>query len=153
MKRRESWLLPASILIRLEALEAQAAYDSSEYQKIMLEELYPKMLCRIAPWLEPVQRSFRHANQAIYNEMQGKSEFVVTGDLKGWNRWDRLHEIATRTLTIGATYDEMDPRDLIKLAKLMPKASSIICPRGSHMSMWDDQAFYFENLLAFLKTL
>jgi proline iminopeptidase len=34
--------------------------------------------------------------------MQAKSEFLVTGNLKDWERWDRLHEIHTRELTIGA---------------------------------------------------
>jgi proline iminopeptidase len=37
-----------------------------------------------------VSRSLRHANNAIYNLMQGKSEFLVTGNLKNWERWDRL---------------------------------------------------------------
>jgi len=30
--------------------------------------------------------------------------------LKNWERWDRLHEIKVKTLTIGAQYDEMDPK-------------------------------------------
>jgi proline iminopeptidase len=85
--------------------------------------------------------------------MQGKSEFLVTGNLKDWERWDRLHEIKTRALTIGAKYDEMDPEDMKKMATLMPNASSFICQQGSHLCMWDDQAFYFENLLKFLHSV
>lgn len=75
----------------------------------MTEDLYPQMLCRIQPWPEPVTRSFRLMNEKIYEQMQGKSEFLVTGNLKNWERWDQLHEIKTRALTIGAKYDEMDP--------------------------------------------
>jgi proline iminopeptidase len=146
-------LLPPASLARLEALEAKQAYDTPEYNQIMMEELYPKMLCRIQPWPDSLNRSFRHANGQIYNQMQGKSEFVVTGNLKGWDRWDRLHEIKTKTLTIGATHDEMDPEDMRKMAMLMPNASSVICPTGSHACMWDDQAFYFEHLLRFLRTV
>ena len=85
---------------------SQEDYDSPEYQKIMMEDLYPKMLCRINPWPEPVSRAFRHVNDKIYNFMQGKSEFLVTGNLKTWERWDRLHEIKVKALTIGAQYDE-----------------------------------------------
>jgi proline iminopeptidase len=145
-------LSPAS-LATLEALEAKNAYDSPEYEKFMMEELYPKMICRTKPWPEPVTRAFRHSNQTIYNLMQGKSEFLVTGNLKDWERWDRLHEIKTKALTIGARYDEMDPEDMKKMAKLMPNATSFICPNGSHLCMWDDQALYFQNLLPFLKSL
>jgi proline iminopeptidase len=145
-------LSPAS-LATLEALEAKSAYDSPEYEKIMMEELYPQMICRTKPWPEPFTRSFSHLNEKIYNQMQGKSEFLVTGNLKDWERWDRLHEIKTKALTIGARYDEMDPEDMKKMAKLMPNATSFICPNGSHLCMWDDQAFYFQNLLPFLKSL
>jgi len=142
--------LPQETLARLTALEAEEAYDSPEYQRIMMEDLYTKMLCRTRPWPEPVTRSIRHANDKIYNFMQGKSEFVVTGNLKNWERWDRLPEIKTKALTIGAQYDEMDPQDMKKMAALMPNASYAFCPNGSHMAMWDDQKTYFRQLLDFL---
>ena len=144
--------LPPVLLARLTALEAKEDYDSPEYQKIMMEELYPKMLCRIQPWPEPVTRAFRHANERIYNLMQGKSEFLVTGNLKDWERWDRLHEIKVKALTIGAQYDEMDPADMKRMADLMPNARNVFCPNGSHLCMWDDQERYFEHLLKFLRT-
>jgi proline iminopeptidase len=92
-------------------------------------------------------------NEKIYEQMQGKSEFLVTGNLKNWERWDRLHEIKTRALTIGAKYDEMDPDDMVKMAKMMPNATCFICPNGSHLCMWDDQQAYFRGLIPFLKSL
>jgi len=85
--------------------------------------------------------------------MQGKSEFLVTGNLKDWERFDRLHEIKVKALTIGAAHDEMDPEDMKKMATLMPNASYAYCPNGSHLDMWDDQATYFKHLLGFLKTV
>src|ERR1700736_4156317 len=142
--------LPPDTLTRLTALEAKEDYDSPEYQKIMMEDLYPKMVCRIQPWPEPVSRCFRHVNDKIYNLMQGKSEFLVTGNLKNWERWDRLHEIKVKALTIGAQYDEMDPEDMKKMAGLLPNASYAFCPNGSHLCMWDDQEIYFKHLLNFL---
>jgi pimeloyl-ACP methyl ester carboxylesterase len=80
----------------------------------------------------------------------GKSEFLVTGNLKNWERWDRLHEIKVKALTIGAQYDEMDPEDMKKMAGLMPNAGYAFCPNGSHLCMWDDQEAYFKHLLNFL---
>jgi proline iminopeptidase len=144
--------LPRGLLAELTALEAKQDYDSPEYQRLMMEELYPRMLCRTHPWPESVSRAFRHLNQKIYVQMQGKSEFLVTGNLKDWERWDRLHEIQAKTLTIGARYDEMDPQDMQKMATLIPNATYAYCPNGSHLCMWDDQAVYFKNLLRFLKT-
>src|SRR5260370_33738381 len=119
---------PPDPVPRHTALEAKEDYDSPEYQKIMMEDLYPKMICRVQPWPEPVSRAFRHVNDKIYNLMQGKSEFLVTGNLKTWERWDRLHEIKVKTLTIGAQYDEMAPEDMKKTASLMPNASYAFFP-------------------------
>jgi proline iminopeptidase len=145
----KQWL-PTEKRARLAELEAKEDYDNPEYERIMMEDLYPKMICRLAPWPEPVTRAFRLGNQKIYNHMQGKSEFLVTGNLKDWERWDRLREIHVKTLTIGAEYDEMNPEDMRRMATLMPNAQSAICPNGSHLAMWDDQDVYFRNLLSFL---
>jgi proline iminopeptidase len=146
-------LLSAELLVKFNALEAAKDYDNPEYQRIVFEKLYTQMICRLSPWPEPVTRTLRLSNQKIYNQMQGKSEFEVTGNLKDWERWDRLHEIKVKALTIGAAHDEMDPEDMRKMAKLMPNAVSAICPNGSHMAMWDDQAVYFQHLLGFLNRI
>jgi proline iminopeptidase len=146
-------LLNATSRAKLELLDAARDYDNPEYERIMMEELYPQVICRTQPWPEPVTRAFRDANLAIYNEMQGKSEFVVTGNFKDWESWDRLHEITVPTLTIGAAHDTMDPEDLKKMATLVANGTSLICPNGSHLAMWDDQAIYFEGLLKFLHSL
>ncbi len=146
-------LLSDTSRAELDRLEAAEDYDAPEYQRIMMEELYPQTICRTKPWPEPVTRAFRDANLAIYNEMQGKSEFVVTGNFKDWESWDRLHEIEVPTLTIGAAHDTMDPKDLEKMATLVANGQYLHCPNGSHLAMWDDQAVYFEGLLRFLQTL
>ena len=85
--------------------------------------------------------------------MQGHSEFVVTGNLKGWTSWDRLHQIQVKALMLGAENDEMDPEDMEKMAAMMPNAIAAICPEGSHMAFWDSQEAYFARLLSFLHSL
>jgi proline iminopeptidase len=146
-------LLSPDLRAQLDALEAKKEYDAPEYEKIMMQDLYPKMVCRTQPWPDSLNRAFRHANDKIYNLMQGKSEFVVTGNLKDWERWDRLHEIKVKTLTIGSRHDEMDPEDMKEMAELLPNGRNAFCPNGSHMCMWDDQEVYFDHLLKFLNTI
>lgn len=145
--------LPAAVRTQLAALEARGAYDAPEYQEIMMTHLYPQAICRIQPWPEAVMRAFGRVNTKIYNQMQGKSEFVIDGNLKDWERWDRLAEIRVPTLALGATHDEMDPADIRRMAQLLPKGTAAICRDGSHLSMWDAQAEYFGHLLKFLKTV
>ena len=119
----------------------------------MMEELYPKMCCRLKPWPDPWNRSLRHVNMEIYVHMQGHSEFVVTGNLKGWDSWDRLPQITIPALMIGAENDEMDPADMKKMADLVPQGTFKFCPEGSHLAFWDSQEIYFEHLLEFLHSV
>jgi hypothetical protein len=64
-----------------------------------------------------------------------------------------MHEITVKALAIGANYAEMDPKDMKKMATLMPNATSFVCENGSHLRMWDDQSFDFRHLLEFLHTV
>jgi proline iminopeptidase len=146
-------LLPAPLLQRLNALEAARDFDNPEYEQIILTHLYTKIICRLDLWPDALMRSFKHLNKAIYVQMQGPSEFEVSGNLKDWSVWDRLKDIRTRTLLLGARHDTMDPEDIRRMATLMPNATSAICPNGSHLAMWDDQAVYFGHLLRFLASL
>lgn len=137
----------------LKKMEDAKDYDNPAYEKLMMDVLYPQMICRIQPWPEPVTRAFRVMNPKVYNFMQGKSEFEVTGNMRGWERMDRVHEIKTRTLVIGSEHDEMGADDMRRMASLMPNGKSHICPNGSHLDMWDDQTSYFNALVPFLKSL
>ena len=137
----------------LASLEADSDYKNPEYERIMMEELYPQMICRVLPWPEPVTRAFKNVNMKIYIQMQGPSEFVVEGNLKDWEFWDQLPKIQTKALVLGAEFDEMDPKDIHTMAELMPNAEAVICPGGSHLAMWDSQEAYFTSILNFLDKL
>lgn len=141
--------LPAAKLDRLQQLERAQAYDSPEYEDI-INYLYHRHICRLSPWPEPVSRAVKWLALPVYNTVQGKSEFEVTGNMKGWNRWQDLPKIRTPTLILGGRYDTMNPQDLMEMSRRMPDASTVICPNGSHLSMYDDQQSYFSALLPFL---
>jgi proline iminopeptidase len=136
-----------------DSLDKLKAYNSPEFQNLMMSKLYTQVVCRLPleSWPEPLMRAFKKSNQTIYIQMQGVDEFHVTGNFKDWDMWDRLHNITVPTLLIGAKYDEMNPDDIRKEGKLIPNSRTYICPYGSHLSMYDDQQNYFTNLVTFLK--
>jgi proline iminopeptidase len=144
--------LPNDVIRVLDQYEKTGAYQAPEYEKIVLEQVYSRHLCRLTPWPEPLTRSFRNLNAKIYNYLSGPNEFIIFGTMKNWERWSDLPRIRTKTLVIGAKYDEMSPEDLRKMAKSMPNARSWISESGSHMAMYDDQVPYFTELLTFLKS-
>jgi proline iminopeptidase len=83
--------------------------------------------------------------------MQGPSEFGISGKLEKWDVSTELSKIKTRTLVVGATHDTMDPKYMEWMSTQFPNGEFLLCPQGSHMSMWDDQEHYFPGLVAFLK--
>ena len=142
--------LPADIIATMEKYEKAGKFEAPEYQDIIMSRIYSQYICRLNPWPDPVMRSFTHFNAQIYNTMQGPNEFVITGNFKHWDVWEKLKTITVPSLMIGATYDEMNPDDIKKMASLIPNADALIC-NGSHLSMYDDQQTYFNGLIKFLK--
>jgi proline iminopeptidase len=143
--------LPAEAQAVIKRYRASGQFDAPEYQKVLLEQVYARHVCRLDPWPEPLLRTMGRINTRIYNTMQGPDEFTVSGNFKDWDIWDRLHGIAVPTLLIGARHDEMAPEQIERMGKLIPRARVAICERGSHMAMYDDQAAYFGALLPFLR--
>jgi proline iminopeptidase len=47
----------------------------------------------------------------------------------------------------------MDPAWMEAMAKRLPNGRFLLCPRGSHMAMYDDQETYFRGLIGFLKSV
>jgi proline iminopeptidase len=142
--------LPARVQAVMAKYEAEKKYDAPEYQEVLIGEVYRRFLCRLNPWPEPAEMSLAHMNAKIYNQMQGPSEFVITGSYKDWNRWPDLHRISVPTLLIAARYGTMSVDDLKKMGRLIPNSRVAVCENGSHMALYDDQQAYFEHLLAFL---
>src|SRR5690242_17537776 len=70
--------------------ESRGDYEAPEYQQIIFEKIYTKHLCRLDPWPDAVNRTFKNLAKPVYNTMQGDNEFVFTGNLKDWDRWDAL---------------------------------------------------------------
>jgi proline iminopeptidase len=143
--------LPPDILATLEKYEARGEYNAPEYEEAMFKGVYSRHICRLDPWPDPVERTFKHLNQKVYNTMQGPNEFVITGNFKDWDRWKDLPAIRVPTLLLGAEHDTMNPADIRRMGSLIKGSRVEICENGSHMAMYDDQERYFKGLLAFLR--
>ena len=142
--------LPKESLAILDKYEAKGDYDNPEYQQVMMEQMYARHICRLDPWPDSVQRAFKHMNAKVYNTMQGPNEFVITGNFKTWDRWKDLPRITVPTFLPAGRFDEMNPDDIKREGSLVPHSRVLICEKGSHLAMWDDQQTYFAGLLKFI---
>lgn len=143
--------LRPSLIDTFEYYEARKEFQHPVYQELVFEEYYRKHICRLPDWPEAILRSFGNINQHVYEYMQGPSEFVPGGILKGWSVWDRLGEIKVPTLTVGAKYDTMKPEEMEEMSKLVQHGRYLYCPNGSHLAMWDDQEVFMQGVIQFIQ--
>ena len=140
-------------LAEVKAMEDEHRTDDPRYMQILTTMHYEKHVLRMpqAQWPEPVTRAFGHVNSHIYTLMQGPSELGASGVLEHWDRSKDLHTITVPTLVIAGKYDTMDPDYMAQMARKLPQGQLLLCPKGSHMSMYDDQETYFAGLVKFLE--
>jgi proline iminopeptidase len=151
----ESTLMPPmdqDVLVEIKRMEAAGETDHPRYEELLIEHHYVHHVLRLPAeeWPEPVVRSFGHINKAIYVPMQGPSELGASGVLADWDRMDDLARIEVPTLVIAGAHDTMDPTHLKEMASRVPQGSYLLCPEGSHLSMYDDQETYMRGLIDWL---
>jgi proline iminopeptidase len=142
-----------AVVAEIKAIEAGGEYESPRYMELLIPNFYAKHICRLPQFPDAVERSFARINKQIYVSMQGPSEFGASGLLEKWDRKADLPKLAMPTLVIGAAHDTMDPEHMRWMSTQVQHGSFLLCPQGSHMAMWDDQAVYVRGLLAFLRAI
>ncbi|TBR18369.1 MAG: alpha/beta fold hydrolase [Chitinophagaceae bacterium] len=138
------------VLAEIRNIEAKQDFANPRYMELLLPNFYKEHLCRLEEWPDAVNRSFKHSNSTIYTMMQGPSEFGVGGRLVNWDRSKDLPQLKIPTLTIGAQHDTMDPKHMEWMSTQVQNGRYLFCPNGSHLSMWDDQAVFFNGLINFI---
>lgn len=139
------------VLAEIRAIEAKKDFNNPRYMELLIPNFYHEHICRLKEWPDALNRSLKHANGSIYVQMQGPSEFGISGLLAKWDIKNRLKEIYVPTLMIGAKYDTMDPKAMEEQSKLVQNGSYLYCPNGSHLAMWDDQKIYMNGVISFIK--
>ena len=139
------------ILDEIRAIEAKKDFANPRYMELLIPNFYHEHICRLTIWPDALNRSFKHGNNTIYKQMQGPSEFGISGLLANWDIKNRLKEISIPTLMIGAKYDTMDPKAMEEQSKMVQHGEYLYCPNGSHLAMWDDQKTYMNGVISFIK--
>jgi proline iminopeptidase len=128
--------LPDSMQRAVKTREAEKKYDAPDYQAA-LGAFYEKYV-----WLHPVQAdldsTMQQMNAAIYNYMQGPSEFTVTGTLKKYDATPFLKSVKVPTLFTVGEVDEADPVTIRKHAAMVPGAKITVIPGAAHITTWDN---------------
>ncbi|UOQ50852.1 proline iminopeptidase-family hydrolase [Hymenobacter cellulosivorans] len=138
------------VLAEIRQIEAKKDFSNPRYMGLLEPNFYAQHLCRVVPNPEPVTRAMSKINQSLYVTMQGPSEFGISGKLTTWDRVRDLPKLSVPVLSIGGKYDTMDPEHMRMVAQKVQHGTALICPEGSHMSMYDDQQTYMSGLVKFI---
>jgi proline-specific peptidase len=123
---------PAEVRRAISEHEEAGFTACPEYQAAILG-FYREHVCRLTPWPAGLERSFAEAGYAVYNHMNGPSEFTVTGTLKTWDIMDRLGEIEVPALLVGGRYDECRPAHLEEMHRRIAGSQLAIIENASHL--------------------
>ena len=129
--------------------EAEGTLDHPEYEAAVTILNY-RHVCRLDHWPEAIHRSLDDWNMDVYGTMQGPNEFLYTGNLKDWQRLDRMPAIATPTLITTGLHDEIGPPCAMRMHHALPNSRVHVFKNSSHMPFHEEPEPYFELLGGFL---
>lgn len=142
--------LPLEIRQTLQRYEAMGDYHHPDYEAAVLE-FYKRHLCRLDPWPEPLLRSVANlSGNAVYETMNGPNEFIVIGNLKNWDRTDRLGEISVPTLITVGRYDELTTTCAETLHRGIPDSRMVTFAESAHLAHLEEPDKYRQVVADFM---
>ena len=133
----------------IKAAEAAGKFDAPAYQSAV-NEFYAKYLFRHSVEAD-LHSTFKTFNEAIYNYMQGPSEFTITGTLKHYDVTAGLGAIKVPVLYTVGEFDEVGPELIKRFAAATPDARYEVIPGSAHITTWDNPAVMLRVVREFLR--
>ena len=143
--------LPREMAETMRRLEAEGDFENPEFEAGMME-FYKRHLCRLDPWPDPIMRSLENLDgNIVYETMNGPTEFTVIGNMKDWNRIEKLGEIVAPTLITCGRYDELTPACSRTLHQGIMNSRMHVFERSAHMAHLEETESYLQILSEFLR--
>jgi len=129
--------LPDSIQTIIAEHTEMGSFHATDYQHAV-GIYYQAYLARKMPWSADLDSAFSNINQELYEYMWGPSEFTATGNLKNYERIDRLNEIKVPTLFTTGEFDEAIPATVQDFQSLVPDSQLKVITNAAHITMHDN---------------
>lgn len=141
--------LPEDAQAVIEESEQSGKTDSEEY-KTAMQEFYKRYWCRLSPLPASAQRTSQEANMETYTTMWGPSEFYCTGNLKDFDRTDRLQELRMPVLFTCGRYDEATPETVLAFQKLVQNSQMVVFENSAHHGELEETEIFTASIADFL---
>jgi proline-specific peptidase len=145
--------LPAAVYETMQRYEAAGDLHHPDYEAAVLE-FYRRHVCRLDPWPDPLMRTIGNLDSnPVYETMNGPNEFMVIGNLKDWDRTDRLGEITIPTLITVGGYDELTLTCAETMQQRIPHAQLVLFEQSAHTAHLEETDKYLQVVTNFLATV
>lgn len=130
---------------------AAGAYDHPDYEAAM-GSFYRRHVCRLPEWPDCLNRTVANLDgNQVYLTMNGPNEFTVIGNLKDWDRTDRLPEIATPVLITVGYHDEITPTCAETMHADLADSRLVLFEDSAHCAHIEEPERYCATVAAFLR--
>jgi proline iminopeptidase len=130
--------LPDDVRAALEEGERAGSTDSPAYGQALFV-YYRRHVCRLEPWPpELLGMGQSMMGNPVYQQMWGPNELTPTGNLTGWDRTDRLGEIAVPTLVTTGRYGEIVPECGEAIHAAIPGSSFVLFEQSAHLPHFEE---------------
>lgn len=141
--------LPQDVQDALQRHEEAGTLEDPEYEEAV-GVFYGRHMCRTDPWPEYVERGFSKLGEEVFVTMYGPSDFLLTGNLKGWDVTGHLGEIRAPTLIVSGRYDLATPRTVGEIHQSIPGSRWVLFENSSHTPHAEEPERFLETLDKFL---
>jgi proline-specific peptidase len=144
--------LPPGIQAVLDEHEAGGTTADPAYIAAMLV-YYRRHVCRLDPWPEPLNAAMTKLfeNPAVYQTMNGPSEFCVVGSLRDWEIVTRLSQLHVPTMVTSGRHDEATPAIAGTVHRLIRGSDWVVFEHSAHMAHLEESYRYNAVLERFME--
>jgi proline-specific peptidase len=142
--------LPGLVRDALERGEASGDIDDEAYQAAELF-FVRRHVCRLEPFPSPLQRTMASTTRSpAYEVMWGRNQFLLTGNLRSFDRGPEVGRLRLPTLVSCGRHDKFVPACSRELHQAIPDSKLHVFERSSHMSHLEEPEAFIAVFEAFL---
>lgn len=137
----------------LKKIIANKAFESSFYHDIE-NTFTSQFMIRLSPRPDIFTASLKHMNSEIYRELQGPSQFILSGHLQNWCVTENLWKINVPTMVMRGEFDLSSEACSKVIVENISSAWPPVCiPRAGYCKLIDEPHECIREITRFLNTL
>lgn len=141
--------LPPAVRDVIDRHEAAGTTDSGMYRAASML-FHRQHVCRLPEWPEPLQRSQDAWAWDVYRTMWGPAEFSPTGNLREYERENRLGDLGLPVLYLCGRHDEITPEATAAYHEKTPGSKMVVFESSSHLPNLEEAERFLQVLRGFL---